>query len=132
MQQMGDDESAEYSNALKNKLLEREKTSTIIGYFLPTLHTQLQLNNIAKSGLKNQIHFLDSTKAFHERKRLYFYPKIFESFPVLKEDWTRHKVEYFIEKDSINLFGLLAPLFFINILLFLIFLFSNKYRSVNV
>jgi ABC-2 type transport system permease protein len=132
MQQMGDDESAEYSNALKNKLLEREKTSTIIGYFLPTLHTQLQLNNIAKSGLKNQIQFLDSTKAFHERKRLYFYPKIFESFPVLDEDWTKHKVEYFIEKENINVFVILSPLFFINILLFFIILFSNKYRIYNV
>ena len=110
MQQMGDDDAATQSTAMRNKLLQREKLSNVVGYFIPTLHTQLQLNSIVQSGLQNQIHFLDSTTAFHERKRLYFYPKIFEEAPVLQEDWSKHKVEFYEQKQYINWYKLLLPL----------------------
>ena len=122
MQQMGDDDAAAQSTAMRSKLLQREKLSNSIGYLIPTLHTQLQLNNIAQSGLQNQIDFLDSTTAFHERKRLYFYPKIFEDAAVLQEDWSKHKVEFFTQKQSISWLKLLMPML-VSILFFIMLSF---------
>jgi ABC-2 type transport system permease protein len=110
MQQMGDDDAAEHSLAMKQKLLQRDRVSTIAGYFLPTIHMQLQLNNLAQSGLQNQLQFLDSTTAFHEKKRLYFYSKIFEEAPVLKEDWGNHKVEFFEQEYKIEWLSMILPL----------------------
>ena len=117
MQQMGDDDAAEHSVAMRNKLLLREKLSNTVGYFIPTLHTQLQYSLLAQSGLKNQVQFLDSTTAFHEKKRLYFYPKIFKKLPVLQEDWRKHyAVEYFKSEPPVNWIKLLLPLLLIIIL----------------
>jgi ABC-2 type transport system permease protein len=124
MQQMGDDDAAEYSMAMRQKLLQRENASTIVGYFLPTLHTQLHLNNLAQSGLQNQIQFLDSTTAFHEKKKLYFYPKIFEEASVLKEDWSKQTVAFFNNTITVNWLQLLAP-YIISILLMLTFIYKN-------
>lgn len=109
MQQMGDDDAQQYSQAMRQKILQRENISHRIGYFLPTLHTQLQVNELTRSGLKNQVAFLDSLTAFHERKRLHFYPKIFENVPVLKEDWNAHRIEFFIQDTQVNWFRLIMP-----------------------
>ena len=126
MQQMGDDDAAIQSAAMRSKLLQREKLSNIVGYFIPTLHTQLQLNAIAQSSLQNQIDFLDSTTSFHERKRLYFYPKIFEEEPVSQEDWSKHTVEFFKEKQKINWVELILPLFTLIIITALLTLMNFK------
>ena len=109
MQQMGDDDAADHSRAMKQKLLQRNKASETVGYFLPTLHAQLQLNALAQSGLQNQLQFLDSTTTFHEKKRLYFYPKIFEEAPVLQEDWNKHKVEFFEAAQFVDWIKLVLP-----------------------
>jgi len=102
---------------MRNKLLLREKLSNTVGYFIPTLHTQLQYSLLAQSGLKNQVQFLDSTTAFHEKKRLYFYPKIIKKLPVLQEDWRKHyAVEYFKSEPPVNWIKLLLPLLLIIIL----------------
>lgn len=126
MQQMGDDEAKQYSNAMRNKLLQRERTSNAAGYFLPSVHMQLQLNKLACSGLGNQLAFLDSLTAFHEKKRLYFYPKIFEETPVNEEDWTMHQVEFFSEETSINWPQLLLPFFIATTLLAGLMLFNFR------
>lgn len=131
MQQMGDDDAAEYSAAMKKKLMQRDDAGTAIGYFLPTLHTQLQLNDIAQSGLKNQLQFLDSTTSFHEKKRLYFYPKIFEEAPVLKEDWSKHKVEFFKNTGVVNWLQLVTPSI-ISIFLLLALSYKNFKKSNEV
>jgi ABC-2 type transport system permease protein len=121
MQQMGDDEASTYSSAMKLKLLQRENVSNITGYFLPSLHIQLQLNNLANSGLQNQLEYLDSISSFHEMKRIYFYPKIFENRPVSEENWSSHKVAFFIQKNQVNWPALILPTFIIiSILIFLI------------
>jgi ABC-2 type transport system permease protein len=109
MQQMGDDDAATQSNAMQQKLTQRNNWSNSIGYFIPTIHTQLQSNAIAQSGLENQMQFLAGTTKFHEEKRLYFYPKIFEDAKVLEEDWSKHKVEYFTNENNINWIKLLLP-----------------------
>jgi ABC-2 type transport system permease protein len=130
MQQMGDDDAAKYSAAMKKKLMQRDEASTVIGYFLPALHTQLQLNDIAQSGLKNQLQFLDRTASFHEKKRLYFYPKIFEDAPVLKEDWSKHKVEFFSNTVTINWLQLVTP-YIISILLMLALIYKNVRKPIE-
>lgn len=86
MQQMGDDESRQDAQDLKTKLRQREVASSSIALLIPTLHTQLVFNDLAESGLKNQLNFLEAVEAFHEKNRLYFYPKIFAEQAVKTEN----------------------------------------------
>ncbi|GIQ61142.1 hypothetical protein Flavo103_42770 [Flavobacterium collinsii] len=117
MQQAGDDDSVEQSQELQSKLEQRNKASQFISQFFPTLHAQLQLNEIAKSDLGNQLLFLKETKHFHEKMRLYFYPKIFDNAPVVKENWSKFKVETFTDPTKINYTRAFLPLLFFNLLL---------------
>ena len=95
---------------MRSKLLQREYTSRTVAAFLPTMHAQLQLNDIAKTGMLNHITFLDSTTAFHEKMRLFFYPKIFDNANVNSVDWNRIKPEYYSEPYEMNGGKTLFPL----------------------
>lgn len=117
MQQMGDDESAIQSKELETKLTQRNQASQTIAQFIPTLHTQIQLNEIAKSDLGNQLLFMQKTKEFHEKMRLYFYPKIFDIAPVDKENWSKFKVETFSDSSETNFAKAFLPLIIFNLLL---------------
>ncbi|WP_456311814.1 DUF3526 domain-containing protein [Pseudomonas shirazensis] len=117
MQQMGDDESAVQSKELEAKLQQRNHASELIAQFIPTLHTQIQLNGIAKSDLANQLLFMQKTKEFHEKMRLYFYPKIFDNAPVEKENWSKFKVETFSDESNISFMKAFLPLLIFNLLL---------------
>ena len=117
MQQAGDDDSAKQSQELEHKLQQRNKASQFIAQFIPTLHTQLQLNEIAQSDLGNQLLFLKETKQFHEKMRLYFYPKIFDNADVNKENWSKFKVETFHDPSEISFGKAFLPLLFFNLLL---------------
>ena len=110
MQQLGDDESARESAELRAKVGQREAASRTIAWFIPTLHTQLQLGELARSGLGNQLRFLDQTNRFHERIRLYFYPKIFRNAPVRAEKWADFPIETFSDNSSINYASVFTPL----------------------
>jgi ABC-2 type transport system permease protein len=120
MQQMGDDEAQAHALEMQNKLWLREKVSNTIGAFVPTLHAQLQLNRLAETGLSNHLQFLESTTHFHEKMRLYFYPKIFEEMPVKNENWRNYQAEYFKEKVPVNRVFTLLPLLLWILLLLLI------------
>lgn len=109
MQQMGDEQSAEQSEQLKEKLRKREGVGALLGAFVPTVHTQLTLNSLCLTGLQNQLHFLEKLEAFHEQKRLYFYPKIFTNAPVTQENWKDFSVEYFHDKTASNWLKILLP-----------------------
>ncbi|KAF2506596.1 DUF3526 domain-containing protein [Flavobacterium foetidum] len=117
MQQMGDDESSVQSKDLESKLEQRNRASELIAQFIPTLHTQIQLNEIAKSDLRNQLLFLKETTKFHEKLRLYFYPKIFDNAPVDKENWEKFKVETFTDATEISFLKAFLPLLLFNLLL---------------
>ncbi|MFH7015428.1 DUF3526 domain-containing protein [Flavobacterium sp. FlaQc-47] len=117
MQQAGDDDSAKQSQELENKLQQRNHESQLIAQFIPTLHTQIQLNEIAKSDLGNQLLFLKETKLFHEKMRLYFYPKIFDNTEVAKENWSKFKVETFNDPTQINFTKAFLPLVLFNLVL---------------
>ncbi len=112
MQQMGDDASAKQAKELREKLQQREKASKAIAQFIPTLHTQIQLNDIVQTGMANQLRFLDKTSQFHEKLRLYFYPKIFEESPVANEKWENFKIETFTDNTTVSLARLLMPVLF--------------------
>jgi ABC-2 type transport system permease protein len=109
MQQMGDDESAPQASELRRKLYQREAASRQLGLLLPSLHAQLGLNDLARSGLGNQVRFLDETSRFHEQLRLYFYPRIFGEQPVAAEPWDRHRVQVFADRAPRRPGGLLLP-----------------------
>lgn len=110
MQQMGDDETSEQSGMLREKLGLRNTTASWVAQFIPTLHLQLSLNDITKSGLDNQLRFLDETGRFHERLRLHFYPKIFEGTSVTSENWDDLKVEVFSDGSTLGGMRLYTPL----------------------
>ncbi|MEJ7644720.1 MAG: DUF3526 domain-containing protein [Chryseolinea sp.] len=116
MQQMGDDESAVYSKALKKRLEERNVATRKISRFVPPLHLQLQLNTLAKSDMENHLHFLEAATAFHEKIRLHFYPKIFEGDASTSEDWRVWKEEYFEGDTSVTWAQLLLPLIIFTLL----------------
>jgi ABC-2 type transport system permease protein len=116
MQQMGDDEARQQASEMHNKLLQKEKASTLIACFIPSLHAQHQLNNIARAGLSNHLHFLDSTGKFHEKMRLYFYPKIFSDAPVANENWNAFRVEYFSENYRLAWRTILLPFLVVSLM----------------
>lgn len=117
MQQAGDDDSARQSQELESKLQQRNSASQLIAQFIPTLHAQIQLNEIANADLENQLLFLKETKKFHEKMRLYFYPKIFDNTAVNKENWLKFKVKTFNEPVEINFIKTFLPLLVFNLLL---------------
>ncbi|MET0945801.1 MAG: DUF3526 domain-containing protein [Flavobacterium sp.] len=117
MQQMGDDESAIQSRELESKLKQRNDASKLIAQFVPTLHTQIQLNEIAKSDLGNQLLFLKETKQFHEKMRLYFYPKIFDNTPVNQENWEKFKIETFEDNSKLDFAKAFLPPLLFNLVL---------------
>ncbi|SHG79242.1 DUF3526 domain-containing protein [Flavobacterium johnsoniae] len=117
MQQMGDDESAVQSKELEAKLQQRNRVSELIVQFIPTLHTQIQLNEIAKSDLRNQLSFLQETTKFHEKLRLHFYPKIFDNAPVNEQKWEDFKVETFTDNSETSFMKAFLPLLLFNLLL---------------
>lgn len=117
MQQAGDDDSAKQSQELESKLQQRNAASQFIAQFIPTLHAQIQLNEIAKADLGNQLLFLKETKQFHEKMRLYFYPKIFDNADVSKENWSKFKIETFTDRTEISFLIAIFPLLLFNLLL---------------
>lgn len=130
MQQMGDDESAKESRDLESKLEQRNQSSQQIAQFIPTLHAQMQLNEIARADLGNQLLFLKETKQFHEKLRLHFYHKIFDDEAVNKQKWDNFKVETFSDKSKINLKKTFLPLVIFNFIL--LFLGWLNFRRQNI
>lgn len=94
MQHSGDLDAREDKQAFMQKLEQRNDISFSAALFIPSVNVQLQLNELSQSSLRNYIRFLDSTSAFHLKKRLYFYPKIFKAAPVSEEQWDKHTIVY--------------------------------------
>lgn len=129
MQQMSDDESKQQSTHLMAKLTQRNIASQEIAQFIPTLHAQIRLNEIAQADLANQMHFWKATAGFHEKLRLYFYPKIFNNDPVNKEDWSTFKVEYYRDSSPIDFIKITLPLLLFSTILLLIGWYTFKLRK---
>lgn len=109
MQHMGDDESIHESNAMRQKLQQRDETSRGIALAIPTMHAQMQLNDLARTSLNDYLRLLDSAEIFHERMRLYFYPKIFANTSTKSEDWTKFKPEFLPARKGVNWMQIITP-----------------------
>lgn len=110
MQQLGDDDAGKAANALRTKVAQREAVSQQLARFIPPLHTQLQLNELAGSGLGNQLRFQEATGRFHENLRLHFYDRMFRDVPVKSENWNRFNVQTFHDDAPIDALTGLLPL----------------------
>lgn len=117
MQQMGDDDAQQKSTEMKAKLQARERAAGAIASFVPTLHAQWQMDHIAQSGLSNYLQFQDSAARFHEKMRLYFYPKIFDDTPVETINWDHFPVEFFAAPQVLSIGSMLLPVFLFSLLL---------------
>ena len=91
MQQMGDDDSNAQQEALDKKINLREKTSALIAQWIPNLHLQLTLNQLAGTSMRQHMDYLNEAEAYHERLRLFFYPKVFEELHADTIDWSKIK-----------------------------------------
>lgn len=116
MQQMGDDQAAQDAQDLKEKLRHRNSFSSASGWLFPTIHTQLSVSALARSDLNHHIGYWEALEAFHEEKRLYFYPRIFQNTAVADEDWDSFVLEH--HQGEIQLSGLSAiwPLILMSLL----------------
>jgi len=120
MQQMGDDDSKTERDALHTKIALREDTSKKIASILPNMHLQLVFNQLAGTGMGEQISYLDATNEFHEKLRLFFYPKIFEGHKAEVIDWTQLKPEYFRTVNMIKPIRELFPILLASVLMVLL------------
>lgn len=125
-QQMGDDEAKATSDRLKEKLKAREEAGEAIAWFIPSLHTQWQLNGMAKASLGNYLQFLDRAAQFHEANRLHYYPAIFENRAVASEDWQAVKVTTFDAPRPVDWLRLSLPLVLSVLLLSLLSIFNLR------
>ena len=120
MQQMGDDDSKEQQEALNTKINQREQTSRQIATLLPNMHLQLIFNQLAGTSMSQQLDYLTATDAFHEKLRLFFYPKIFENKQADSINWKKFSPEYYKSQTSLESLHVLAPLLIASFLLILI------------
>lgn len=95
MQQMGDDHSAEPQKELEDKIQKREGLSSRIAAVIPNMHLQLTLNHLAGTSMQQHMQYLEGAKKFHEKLRLFFYPKVFEGKKAETIDWDQFTPEYY-------------------------------------
>lgn len=117
MQQMGDDESQQAALELKHKLQQREQATLFFAYLSPAVHTQLTFNRLAAADLQQQLQYWEATERFHEKLRLYFYPRIFENRDVKAEKWDSFQVEQFAAALKVNWVEVILPLLLITFLI---------------
>jgi len=130
MQQMGDDESQQAALELKHKLQQREQATAVFAYFSPAIHTQLAFNRLAAADLQQQLQYWEATERFHEKLRLYFYPRIFENTGVKTENWDSFRVERFAAVVEVDWAKLLLPLVLIILLVGWIGLWGLRRRQM--
>ncbi|MEM7372459.1 MAG: DUF3526 domain-containing protein [Bacteroidota bacterium] len=110
MQHAGDAESREESASMRDKILQRETISRNWAYVVPSMHTQLLFNELAGTHLSNHIDFLEYVQEFHERTRLFFYPRIFSERNAHEIDWTQFQPETWNAARDIDWITILLPL----------------------
>lgn len=120
MQQMGDDDSKKQRDAFNEKIKLREQTSNQIAYIIPNMHLQLAFNQLSGTSMHQQMEYLNATDRFHEKLRLFFYPKIFEGKYAETIDWKQFVPEYYTTKTSLSPIKGIAPLLIASILMILI------------
>ncbi len=110
MQQMGDDDSRNERDALNEKIKLRELASRKITTVLPNMYLQLVFNQLAGTSMSQQMEYLEATDAFHEKLRLFFYPKIFEKQKADTIDWNQFTPEYHEATPNVSLVQSMIPI----------------------
>jgi len=110
MQQMGDDDSQKERKALNVKIKKKGEVSRKIASWVPNMHMQLTFNNLAGNSLDQHIKFLEATERFHEKLRLFFYPKIFEKQLAESINWDQFSPEYYHANQKIIHIESMVPL----------------------
>jgi len=95
MQQMGDDQALESRKAVAEKLKLRQHFTSIAALFLPTIQTQLGVNEVAGTDLNAHLAFQEAYRSFHEQTRLQFYPAIFLEHKIETTNVTKKKLVQF-------------------------------------
>ncbi|WP_298317556.1 DUF3526 domain-containing protein [uncultured Aquimarina sp.] len=119
MQQMGDDDSKKQQDAFSKKITLRENKSNQIASIIPNMHLQLAFNQLAGTSMSQQLEYLNATDAFHEKLRLFFYPKIFEGKLANTIDWNQLVPEYYKAKTTLKPTRAIAPLMIASIVMIL-------------
>ncbi|SDM70235.1 ABC-2 type transport system permease protein [Catalinimonas alkaloidigena] len=109
MQHMGDEAAATTSDAFQQKVTQRLKDSQQLSWWIPPLHTQFYLTALARTGLDNQLRFLENTTQFHERLRLFFYPQLFTNQSTNSVRWEELPVETFVDRAPLAYGAMFLP-----------------------
>jgi len=124
MQHMGDLTAKETSKELREKLLLRNKVSTNIALFVPTMHAQLSFNKLAGTDMLSHLNFLDGLTEFHKNLRVGFYKKIFDLKTADAVQWDNYNAKFYKHNTEFSWLLLLLPTI-ITILIISIFTFLN-------
>lgn len=119
MQQMGDDDSKTERDALNEKLKSRTQASKQLAAVLPNMHLQLSFNQLAGTSINQQLGYLEGARQFHEKLRLFFYPKVFEAKEANTVDWNEFMPEYYEAKLTIPWLYSILPMIIASLLLIL-------------
>jgi len=117
MQHMGDLAAKETSEEMTEKIMLRNTVSENVALFIPTMHAQLSLNNLAGTDMKSHLSFLDALTEFHENLRLGFYDKIFNEKSESSVDWTKHDIKFYQAEHTFSWLELLLPTLFITLII---------------
>ncbi|GAB3222239.1 DUF3526 domain-containing protein [Algoriphagus aestuariicola] len=128
MQQLGDDEARESVEDVKSKLGQRMEMANLLSWIVPTVHAQVSLNSVSFSDLGNYLRYMESLEGFHEGKKNFFFPKIFEGKPVSEIDWPRFTLERFQDSQPVLWAKILGP-FILALLLLLVWANRNFTKS---
>ena len=98
----------------------RGQASKLIASIVPNMHVQLAFNQLAGTSMNQHMDYLHNTEQFHEKLRLFFYPKIFEKQAANTIDWDQFTPEYYTSKADIVPLKSMAPLLLASIAMILI------------
>jgi len=84
-QHMADVNLAEQIEERENALLKRDQATAKLGYLLPSLWTQRQLEAVGASNITHLLAHRQQITNFHSKLRHYLYPYLFEDKPMTPE-----------------------------------------------
>ncbi|KAA2218688.1 DUF3526 domain-containing protein [Maribacter flavus] len=126
MQHMGDMESHESSQEMREKILLRNKVSETVALFVPTMHAQLSFNKLAGTDMVSHQEFLDALTQFHEKLRVGFYTDIFDEKSANTIDWTKYEAKFYELNRSFSWLRVLLPTLVITFLVGIIGIIKLK------
>jgi ABC-2 type transport system permease protein len=88
MQQRGDDEAREASEAYREALTGRHEWTRRAAVLLPPALLQSALTGVARTDIASHLAYQQSVRDYHEALKRYFLPAIFLNHSIAEVDWT--------------------------------------------